>query len=150
MEYIDVVEGVSSGAPVIRGRRLTVFNIISKIYYEEDIDVAIEDYEINIDAATEAVAYCSSLVCQQDVRIVKFCSGCILRTLQDKWGFDRSDYSEFDCNKTKGIISISKDGCEVFLGSVQELEDTDFGKAGWLMASELKDKYGGGLDLNDR
>jgi len=141
MSSIVIDKNISSGSPTIKDRRLTVFNVVSKIYYESNLQIALEDYEISLETATNAVDYCSSLSCQEDKELIKFCSGCILRTLQDGWNFNKNDYTEILCNNFSDNISISKDGNQIFLGSIQQLEDNDFGKIGWLLAEEDKIKY---------
>jgi uncharacterized protein (DUF433 family) len=141
MNSVIINENISSGAPTIRGRRLTVLNVVSKIYYEDSLEAALEDYEITLDEAKDAISYCSSLKCQEDTKLIKFCSGCILRTLQEKWKFDRGNYSEFHCEVSNNVITVSKDGNELFLGSKQELEDNLFGEVGWLLAREDKKRY---------
>lgn len=146
MNYIVIDSAISSGAPIIKGRRITVFNIVSKIYYEQSLDVALDDYDISISIAKQAVEYCSNLICQQDTSLIKFCSGCILRTLQDGWDFKKRNYNEINYDAGTKSITISKDGNEIFLGSIQELEDNHFGKVGWLLAADNKAKY---LELNN-
>ena len=141
MNSVLINEHISSGAPTIQGRRLTVMNVVSKIYYEESLEAALEDYEITLDQARDAIDYCSSLKCQEDPKLIKFCSGCILRTLQEKWEFDKGNYREFHYELSNDIITVSKDGNELFLGTKQELEDNSFGEAGWLLADEDKKRY---------
>lgn len=132
---------ISSGAPTIRGRRLTVYNVVTKIFYEDSLELALEDYEITFDEAKDAVNYCSTLKCQEEPELVKFCSNCVLRTLQDEWEFDKENYREIYDKNSNSTITISKDGNEIFIGTLQELEDDSFGKAGWLFAREDKKKY---------
>lgn len=139
MEYIVINKEIASGSPTVKGRRLTVFNVVSKIYYENTLETALEDYDISIDVAKDAVQYCSSLRCQNDPDLIKFCSGCVLRTLQDGWSFKPEDYNSILANQN--TISISKKGQEIFLGSLQELENSEFGLVGWLIAESIKEKY---------
>jgi uncharacterized protein (DUF433 family) len=139
MDNIIINKEVASGAPTVMNRRLTVFNVISKIYYEDTLVSALEDYEISVDIAKDAVRYCSGLKCQRDPNLIKFCSGCILRTLQDGWNFRSEDYDSILVDKSK--IAINKNGQEIFLGSLKELEDNEFGLVGWLLASSVKEKY---------
>lgn len=72
MNNINIVEGILSGAPTIVGTRLTVFNVVSNIYYEDSLEVALEEYELDLRIAREAVNYCSNLICQADKRLIKF------------------------------------------------------------------------------
>jgi uncharacterized protein (DUF433 family) len=39
---------INFGQPALVGRRLTVFNIVTKLYYEESLKDAIGDYEISL------------------------------------------------------------------------------------------------------
>jgi uncharacterized protein (DUF433 family) len=141
MKNIVVNKGISSGAPIINGSRLTIFNVVSKIFYEDNLEIALDDYEISIDIAKEAVKYCKNLDCQKDNKLIKFCSGCILRTLQDGWDFKKENCKEFFFDEGNQTVSITKDGDRIFLGSLQTMEDNDFGKAGWVLASEVEEKY---------
>lgn len=141
MKNIVINKQISSGAPTIQGRRLTVYNVVTKIYYEDSLKTALEDSEISIDEAKDAVNYCSSLKCQEDPDLIKFCSGCILRTLQDEWNFNKEYYREFYDKGSDSKFTISKDGNQIFIGTIQELEDQSFGKAGWLLALEDKNRY---------
>lgn len=141
MSNIVINPLISSGAPTIRERRLTVYDVVTKIYYEDSLGMALEDYEITIEEAKDAVNYCSTLKCQQDPELIKFCSNCILRTLQDEWEFNKEDYREIYDKDSNSTITISKDGNEIFIGTLHKLEDDFFGKAGWLFALEDKKKY---------
>jgi uncharacterized protein (DUF433 family) len=141
MIHVIINKDIANGAPTIRGRRLTVFNVSSKIYYEENLKTALEDYELSIEEVRDALKYCSNLDCQKDKNLIKFCSGCILRTLQDGWNFSKTDYDTLITGPQNQKISISKDGSEIFLGTIKELENNDFGLAGWLLASSDIDKY---------
>lgn len=65
----------------------------------------------------------------------------MLRTLQDDWKFDKENYREFHAKESASVFTISKDGNEIFIGTLQELEDNSFGTAGWLLALEDKKRY---------
>ena len=143
MKNIIFDENICSGAPTIRNRRLTVFNIVSKIFYEINLETALQDFEISIEIAKEAVSYCRNLDCQKDRNLIKFCSGCILRTLQEGWHFDKSNYDEIHYDSLQDSISIDINGQQIFIGSIQQLENSEFGKVGWLLASDLIEKYAG-------
>src|SRR6478735_3889567 len=111
---------INFGQPALRGRRLTVYDIVTKVYYEDGVKVAIDDYEILIQDAKEAVEYCRHLKCKKDVSLVHFCDGCVLRTIQEGWGFNKEDYVELKEGEIK--LVKSKDNQMVFIGSLQELE----------------------------
>jgi len=127
------------GQPTLKGRRLTVYDIVTKVYFEDSIEMVLADYEIGITELNTAVNYCRSLSCKEDETLLKFCDGCILRTLQDGWNFTKSNYIQI-INKENKTIVISKDNQEIFLGTLEELENSDFGKVTWLIADNI---YGG-------
>lgn len=137
MNSVIIDKFISSGSPIVRGRRLTVYNVVTKIYYEESLSNALEDYEITYEEALDSVKYCEALQCQTEKNLVKFCSGCLLRTLQDGWSFDRKDFMSISIRYENSKISVSRDNRRIFLGTLQELEDAEFGKAGWLMALDV-------------
>jgi uncharacterized protein (DUF433 family) len=141
MSNIIIDPHICSGSPTIRGRRLTVYNVITKIHYEESLETTLGDYEISLDEAKDAVDYCTKLKCQKDAELIKFCDGCILRTLQDESKFDKENYREIHDKGSDSTFTISKTGNEIFIGTLQELEDDSFGKAGWLLALEVQKKY---------
>ena len=127
---------INFGMPALKGRRLTVYNIVTKIYYEESVRVALEDYEISVHDALEAVNYCSNLVCKNDKSLIQFCDGCILRTIDEGWKFDKENYVEEEINGQR--LVFSKDGKTIFIGSLKEFEDSEFGSVTWLIAEEVK------------
>ena len=126
---------INFGMPALKGRRLTVYDIITKIYYEESPLIALEDYSISLQDAKDAVDYCMNLKCKEDKELIQFCDGCILRTIDEGWTFSKQDYTETEVNSQRFIIS--KDGKTVFLGSLKEFEDSEFGKVTWLLAEEV-------------
>jgi uncharacterized protein (DUF433 family) len=135
---IACTPAINFGQPALAGRRLTVFNIVTKIYYEDAVQDALTDYEISLQDAMDAVTYCANLKCKQDETLVQFCDGCILRTIHDGWNFKKDDYIETETDGIKTVIS--KDGMTLFAGSLSELEDSEFGKVTWLMAEEALQK----------
>lgn len=124
------------GQPTLRGRRLTVFDIVTKIYYEPDISVALEDYGIAKKEALAAIIYCKNLHCQKDTSLIHYCDGCLLRTLETEWNFRAEDYLQLLSSDGSKFV-ISKDGKEIFFGSLEELQNGDFGKVTWLIAEEI-------------
>jgi uncharacterized protein (DUF433 family) len=136
--YIVMIEcnpAINFGMPALKGRRLTVYDIVTKIYYEESVPAALEDYSISLDDAKDAIHYCVSLKCKEDPELVQFCDGCILRTIHEGWDFDKQNYIETEENGQK--ITVSKNGKIIFLGSLKEFEDSEFGKVGWLLAEKV-------------
>ncbi|MGN6293155.1 MAG: DUF433 domain-containing protein [Chitinophagaceae bacterium] len=126
---------INFGMPALKGRRLTVYDIVTKLYYEESIEIAINDYEISMRDAKEALLYCMNLRCKKDKNRVHFCDGCILRTFEEGSDFDRDNYIEARVDGE--MITISRDESIFFAGSLEELEDSEFGKVTWLIAEEL-------------
>jgi uncharacterized protein (DUF433 family) len=126
---------INFGMPSLGGRRLTVFNIVTILYYGESLQNAIVTYEITLDDCKDALNYCKSLKCQSDPTRIQYCEGCVLSTMDDGWQFDKNDFTELGEGADKA--TVSKDGKIYFLGSIQELEDSMFGKATWLMAESI-------------
>jgi uncharacterized protein (DUF433 family) len=135
-QFIECKQDRSFGQPTLKGRRLTVYDIVTKIYYEEQIDVAQADYQITREEAKSAIHYCMKLSCQDDRHLMHFCDGCLLRTLEQGWQFKRGDYIQIQ-NASNNKVVVSKDGKEIFFGSIQELENSEFGKVTWLIAENL-------------
>ncbi|WP_426585387.1 DUF433 domain-containing protein [Mucilaginibacter sp. R-33] len=125
-------KNICFGMPILKGRRLTVYDIVTKIYYEDILNIALEDYGISIAEAKAATNYCMHLHCQQDESRGQFCNGCILGTIEDGHSFNKDDY-----NQISDKLTMSKDGQLLFLGSIEELDDEMFGKPGWAIASEI-------------
>ena len=130
---------INFGQPALEGRRLTVHNIVTKIYYENSLKDALDDYEITLQEAKDAVDYCMLLKCKEDIDLVQFCDGCILRTIQEGWTFNRNGHEEVQYGENKYVLS--KDGESIFLGTLKELEDKEFGKATWLIAEEVNKMF---------
>ena len=139
---IECNPAINFGMPALKGRRLTVYDIVTKLYYEESIELAINDYEILLDDAKDALVYCMNLRCKEDKNREQFCDGCILRTIDEGWGFNRNDYNEIKIGNQ--MFTVSKDGLVFFSGTLQELEDSEYGKVTWLIAEGLYQKITGG------
>jgi len=78
-----------------------------------------------------------NLKCKEDKKLINFCDGCLLRTINDGWNFKLQDYRQMDQkNDCKSIIS--KESKDIFIGSLQELEDSEFGKVTWLIAEDVE------------
>ncbi len=133
---IECNPAINFGMPALKGRRLTVYDIVTKLYFEESIAVAIDDYSITIEDAKDAIAYCRSLKCKEDKDLIQFCDGCLLRTMADGWTFNKENYVQLEENGQK--ITVFKDGKVYFIGSIQEFEEDEFGKTTWLIAEEVE------------
>lgn len=134
---IECKEEINFGMPALRGRRLTVFDIVTMVYYSPTVQDALEDYEITWQDAMDATEYCMNLKCQQDRSRGNYCDGCLLRTLDEGWHFDRTNFIEYKGNEN---IVISKEKDIMFAGSLQELEDNEFGRVTWLNAIDVYKK----------
>lgn len=129
---------INFGMPALKGRRLTVYDIVTMLYYDESILAALNGYSISMEDAKDAVDYCRHLKCKHDEKLIQFCDGCILRTLAEGWEFKKEDYMETVIDGQK--IVISNDKRIFFIGSLDELENSEFGKVTWLMAEEMEKK----------
>lgn len=89
---IECNPAINFGMPALKGRRLTVYNIVTKLFYEDSLALALSDYEIAHSDAVEAVNYCTSLTCKEDTTLIQFCDGCYLRTIVDRE--NNEDYDE--------------------------------------------------------
>lgn len=123
---------ICKGSPRIGGTRITVYNIISRIYLENDIEIACEDLRITIEEAEKAILYCESLCCINDKSLINFCSGCILRDFFD----NGEDIKMFSYLKKKKIDIESQ------IGSIEEEYCIEEIKIGWLLANLLIKKRG--------
>jgi uncharacterized protein (DUF433 family) len=126
---------ICGGSPTLDGRRLTVYDIVTKIYYEETLEIALEDYEITLEEASAVTEYCLNLNCKNDLKRKQFCNGCILAAIDEGWTFDKSNYEQINDK-----LTVLKAGGLIFLGTIQELEDEQFGRPGWLIAEEIYPK----------
>ena len=111
-------EKVSFGQPIIQGRRLTVFDVVAGVYYSGLKEYS-KDHELDLNQIKEAFSYCCQLKCQ-DWPSGKFCSGCILSTLNEGWNFNKSDYEVSSIGDTKYLIH--KATGSIFLGTLEEYE----------------------------
>lgn len=136
---IECNEKINFGMPALRGRRLTVYNIVTKLYYEDNLEITLSDYEISLQDVKDAVNYCINLKCKGDKLRLHFCDGCLLRTIEEGFSFNKDDYIEDEMGDQKFVKS--KDGETFFLGSLQEFEDQEFGKVAWLIAEEVNAKF---------
>src|ERR1700743_2440309 len=118
-------DNISFGAPPLRGRRLTVYDIVTKLYSENTITEALEDYDLTLIEAKAAIEYCMKLHCQIDTSRIHYCNGCILRSIEEKWSFKKDDYIQIEDK-----LTITKEGSVIILGSIENLEEESFGKPG--------------------
>ena len=134
---IECNEAINFGTPALKGRRLTVFDIVTMVLYSDTVQEALEDYRISWQDAMDATVYCVNLRCQSDKTRVQYCDGCLLRTFDEGWHFDKTNFKEY---KGDDNIVISKEQDIMFIGSLQELEDSEFGRVTWLNAIDVHKK----------
>lgn len=132
---IECSEKINFGMPALRGQRLTVFNIVTKLYYENSVEATLGEYKVSAQDVADALTYCIVLKCKDDSNRLHFCDGCLLRTNEEGSSFDKSDYEEIGTGSDKFVRS--KDGKTFFLGSLQEMADMEAGKETWLIAEKL-------------
>ncbi len=124
---------VCFGQPRLAGTRLTVFNIVYGVHID-GFDVYTSDYELSSADVIKALTYCKDLFCQKDAGA--YCNGCILSSIKE--GYSPTDAEEIT------LIDGSKvciKGQNIFLGSIEEYNDSQFGQVGWAIAEELHTKY---------
>ncbi|SHN07907.1 DUF433 domain-containing protein [Chitinophaga sp. CF418] len=136
MKYIERNRLRGFGQPVIVGRRLTVFSVIS---YVSDPEIRINDFLRDFDMTSEelhaAVLYCKNRECRHMSNPSdQYCDGCILRSMGAGWKSLKDDYDEVDG------ISYSKDSKSMFLGTLDELEESEIGVIGWLLAENAEER----------
>jgi uncharacterized protein (DUF433 family) len=130
---------INFGMPSLSGRRLTVFDIVTKLLYEDSLATTIEDYEILPADVLDALSYCTSLACQNDPGRINYCDGCLLRTFDEGHNSSPENFTEFRTGQ--GGVTRSNDGLTLFLGSYQEFKNSQFGKVTWMIAGDLMQKY---------
>lgn len=129
------------GMPSIINRRMTVYDVVTTIYYENDIHEALNRCGIDKDIATEALKYCSKQLCKfDDDGQLPFCDGCLLRDIAEGSFFDKSQYYEImDDNNIVSTFSI--DGVKVFNGSIEEFKEEEEGIETWKLAQSLLERW---------
>lgn len=60
---IESDKGICSGAPRIEGKRITVYNIISDLFYNDDLVEYVRDFGLNVFEVKEAVDFCIAKKC---------------------------------------------------------------------------------------
>ncbi|WP_073288442.1 DUF433 domain-containing protein [Hymenobacter psychrotolerans] len=79
---IVITENILWGQPRLEGRRLAVGDIVSQVDINSTIYEALQDYEITLQQARQALHYCRTLQCVRD-KPIKFCHNCTLRVQQE-------------------------------------------------------------------
>jgi uncharacterized protein (DUF433 family) len=129
-------ENISFGQPTIKGRRLTVHDIVTGIS-TDGLKGYSDDQQLSIEECKEAIVYCMNLKCQEQAG--KFCDGCILSTINNGWSFDKDD---FELRKIDNdYFLVDRATGSIYLGDKQEYENHLFGDIGWGIAQEIHEKY---------
>ncbi|RFS21173.1 hypothetical protein DVR12_17725 [Chitinophaga silvatica] len=133
MNLIERNEVRGFGQPVLLGRRLTVFNTLFYANARNSIGEFLEEFAVSIDELKSAVSYCKNRECKTLHHPTdKYCDGCILRSFAEGYQSTKNDFTE------EGGISYSKDGTIIFLGTLTELDDDEFGQLGWILAEKVE------------
>lgn len=125
---------INFGMPSLSGRRLTVYDIVTKLSVEESVDEAISDYDISLDDIKDALQYCMTTRCKYDGSRKHYCDGCILRTLEEGNNFHPENFREILIEGR--VFTVSLDGKIVFTGTLDEFQKSEIGQETWKLAEE--------------
>ncbi|MFB6456874.1 DUF433 domain-containing protein [Chitinophaga sp. Hz27] len=136
MNFVERNANRGFGQPVIIGRRLTVLSVVASACGRDNVADFLEEFDLSMEELRSAVSYCKNTECKiVESSLDQNCEGCILRSISEGWKSVKDDFTE------SGGISISKDGMTFFLGSLDELEDSEFGVMGWQWAETVEKKW---------
>ncbi|RFM29263.1 DUF433 domain-containing protein [Chitinophaga silvisoli] len=136
MNFVERNAKRGFGQPVITGRGLTVFSVVSFAYYKDDMNFFLNEFDLSKEEMKSAILYCKNRQCKLiDSPSDRYCVGCILRSISEGWKSIQDDFIESDG------ISISKNNGTVYLGTKEELEDDEFGVMGWVLAEAVEKKW---------
>lgn len=141
---IGRVPGMIGGRPTLRGRRLTVFNLIFQSCHADDeraLREYLADFELTLLQLRAAVTYCAGLHCLTDAPDGPFCEGCNLQFQQDGPYYDVADLEEFTEDESTYVRS-RRNGNIVIFGSLADYLRDEQGVAGWLMAADIEQRFG--------
>ncbi len=79
---IVITEDTLWGQPRLEGRRLAVGDIISLIDVNESLHIVLQNYELSMQQARQALLYCKWKKCVDD-QPPKFCHNCTLRVKRE-------------------------------------------------------------------
>jgi uncharacterized protein (DUF433 family) len=132
MRNIIRTKDIAFGRPRLNGTRLEVFNIISDVKNSTSFYQYLEEREITKEEVIEAKDYCQSLKCQKiENDFEKYCSNCLLSTLHEQYNY-RKNFEKID----DGVFKDTEDGT-IYLGTLEELKDQEFGYPGWVLAGSI-------------
>jgi uncharacterized protein (DUF433 family) len=129
---------VMGDSPRLRGRRISVYNLVYQLYSEMSIKEYGEDYELNVFDIISALNYCRYKICIVD-NPQNFCYGCSLYKYKSNETFEefikRLGYINYVDNE--GML---EDGVVNALGSIEDLQEQWYGEDGWSMAATILEK----------
>lgn len=129
MRKIVSTKDVLFGMPRIDGRRISVYNIVSSLWNNKNIDEYSEIFEISKNEIFNALVYCKNLECQKN-NVIQYCEGCVLNTINSEKA--KINYKELD----NGVF-IDNDNNIFFADNISQIENEDFGFSGWYRAEQL-------------
>jgi len=137
---IECTPGTCGGAPRLKGRRINIFNIVSRLAIEPTEEV-IQDYQVTSADVDEAVEYCRTLQCKVD-NPEHFCDGCSLRRVGDDETFEEF-LTKHGQVKTSEVDTYNfEDGGLLYLGDIRQLKKQWEGQDGWKLADLVANKKG--------
>lgn len=118
------------GMPRIEGRRISVYNIISNLWNDRNINEYCELFELSKEDVLGALSYCKELDCQKN-NVIQFCDGCVLNSINQlntfKLKLKKIDENLFIDEKNNFYINTSE----------SSIENEEFGYMGWVRAEIL-------------
>ena len=133
MKKIVFSADILSGAPRVENTRISVYNVVSSLWYDREIEEYIDDHKITELEIKNVLTYCKNLSCQKD-NVIKFCNGCLLQSINSN--NKKAEYKKIDEN-----LFTDKENNFFIAESIEEIENEEFGYAGWLRAEELFNYY---------
>ncbi len=135
MSFVERNECRGFGQPVLVGRRLTVYSMMFYASIRDSIPDFLEEFDVSMEELKSAVSYCIMKACKTMLHPTdKYCDGCILRSISDGWQSAKHNFKEEDG------MSYSTDGSIIFLGTLAELDEEEFGQLGWLLAEKVEER----------
>ncbi len=129
---------VLEGSPRIRGRKVSIGHLVSRLAQAENLDSFIQDYVLTREEILQALEYCVHQQCLAD-QPPNYCHNCSLRRKEQTWNPD--DFEEIDldgqkCVKGKNII---------YMGTMEEFWEYWQGQDCWDTAVDLLAEFGQSL-----
>ena len=121
------------GAPRVENTRISVYDIVSSLWHSREIQEYIDDFKISEIEIKNALFYCKKLICQKE-NVIKFCDGCLLCTINSS--NKETEYKEIGEN-----LFTDKENNFFIAENLDEIENEEFGYAGWIRAEELYNDY---------